>query len=273
MPTLPDAMLVRGPLQSDAGKGNAMMNMVFGKAATKKFQLSHWGYDGVNLIQFADSSERSVVARFLVLAVVRVTSKQLEIDVRSGNEVFKLALKASSANEMKPWYEAMSKSKEPKVRQQQRRPQQPKPPVPVTPPSPHAKLDELRQKFESLEAEVASIRGIVESNDVQKMYVAKNQLAQISGHVDKLQFVGVDSVVTSDMPDEDDRQRAKSRRKELNADLDTLRLQVSQLYDKIVRVTGSLSPMKAGQSTPVAEEEQFFRKEEPPQSPTTAAPR
>ena len=61
--------------------------------------------------------------------------------------------------------------------------------------------------------------GLAEGRDEEWRAGARAGLAQINGKLDKLQFAGVDGVVTADIEDDALRQDCRDRRKALNRDV------------------------------------------------------
>ena len=58
-----------------------------------------------------------------------------------------------------------------------------------------------------------------------------NDLAQVSGNLDKLQFSGVDSVITAEL--QSGQQNARERRKNLNRAAEELRERIIKLHDTL----------------------------------------
>lgn len=196
----------------------------------KKYRLNHWGYDGQSLVRFDDTSKRVVVAKYKVHAVVRVAPQQLDVDVELPGERAKLSLKAHTATELDPWYNALAGP---------------------TPETPLQRLDALRSDLVGLGAQIDDVARVVEAGDTDARLEAKGRLAQVLGCLDKLQCSGIDAVVTSDIRDDNERQLTKTRRKDLNGAVEAMRARAAVLHTDLVTILGD-SPRRQADVAPPA---------------------
>eukprot|EP00634_Sargassococcus_sp_CCMP2135_P007920 CAMPEP_0198654430 /NCGR_PEP_ID=MMETSP1467-20131203/7709_1 /TAXON_ID=1462469 /ORGANISM="unid. sp., Strain CCMP2135" /LENGTH=250 /DNA_ID=CAMNT_0044390415 /DNA_START=53 /DNA_END=805 /DNA_ORIENTATION=+ len=217
-----DTPLVSGWLQSNVSGSEGkptVMTALFGantkKGSQKVWKKGFWSVGGDNTLKQHAHQNGPVASQFTVEAVTRVSSKQLDVTVRLANGgTGALSFKSASASELKKWYECLSGKKSKKQED----------PASDKRPDALAKLEDLRAQFVRLEVEVAAVETC--GDEAASRLRAKAEVAQINGRLDKLQFVGVDSVITTDLPDHQ-KLDAKAKRKALNADLDDLRRRVS----------------------------------------------
>ena len=221
-------VLIEGWLQSnsfDAEK--TVMTALFGKGQ-KKWRKFYWTLEDGILRQHSEKGGAvKATLRVVQGKFTRISSKQIDVDVvdvaQSDGTVGRISLKGATAADMKPWVDPLSGKK--------KAPGQKKAPPPPEKKKKTAleKLDDFRKQFESLASQVSQVEATVSSGSLDKKIDAKHLVAQMNGRLDKLQFVGVDSVLTSDLPD-DLKDTAKAKRKALNNDLDGLRRRISDAF-------------------------------------------
>jgi TolA-binding protein len=91
------------------------------------------------------------------------------------------------------------------------------------------KLQRYNQEVEDLENEVADIEAALQDyprTPRARLLEAKDQIAQMNGNLEKLQYSGVDSIITAEL--ESGKERAKEKRKALNQRCDALRERILQ---------------------------------------------
>ena len=96
------------------------------------------------------------------------------------------------------------------------------------------KLLSLRATFDELERAVGEVEfGLRSGNDAAWKAEAKADVAQINGRLDKLQFAGIDAVVTTDIKDDAKKSECKTKRKALNQDVESLRTRIGAAYSQL----------------------------------------
>jgi len=91
------------------------------------------------------------------------------------------------------------------------------------------KLQRYNQEVEDLENEVADIEAALQDyprTPRARLLEAKDQIAQMNGNLEKLQYSGVDSIITAELAS--GKERAKEKRKALNQRCDALRERILQ---------------------------------------------
>lgn len=91
------------------------------------------------------------------------------------------------------------------------------------------KLERYNQEVQELEEEVAGIESALQDyprTPRARLLEAKDQIAQMNGNLEKLQYNGVDSIITAEL--ESGKERAKEKRKALNQRCDVLRERILQ---------------------------------------------
>lgn len=91
------------------------------------------------------------------------------------------------------------------------------------------KLQRYNQELEDLENEVADMEAALQDyprTPRTRLLEAKDQIAQMNGSLEKLQYSGVDSIITAEL--ESGKERAKEKRKSLNQRCDALRERILQ---------------------------------------------
>lgn len=240
---------LQSTLQDEAEK-STVMTALFGSknGPVKKWKRAYWSYKDGTLRQHHKQGGPAVT-QFQVSKVTRISSKQLDVEVVKDNIVTKISLKSDKP--VKPWFEALSAKK-------------------IEPRGPTAleKLDELQRDYDKLETQVAAIETLLSQEEAG--VEAKNRCAQLNGDVDKLQFAGVDSVLTSELP-EKLKAEAKAKRKALNAALDALRRRVAKAHEQLVDMAAHPveEPPPADEEPPPAHS---LSKEEPSEESSNGEP-
>jgi len=108
-------------------------------------------------------------------------------------------------------------------------------PAKKAPASPRSKLKELRATLDDdLGPTVAVLAaGLADDPDEAWKAQARASVAQLNGRLDRLQFVGVDGVVTADIEDEAERSACRDARKALNRDVERVRGRVQGLFEEL----------------------------------------
>jgi len=89
------------------------------------------------------------------------------------------------------------------------------------------KLAALAATFAELEGLVGGIEaGLAAGEGGAWKAASRSRVAQINGRLDKLQFAGIDSVVTTDIKDDAKKTECKVKRKALNRDVEALRARI-----------------------------------------------
>jgi len=213
----------------------------------------HWTFDGRELVRYADAAELAEVCAYA--PAVECTAGPSRFDGRAfalsdvtctrgdgaaAASAGALHLRASSAAEGEAWSAAMSTALRQRRAVVRKRifdakaaaryvppPQKlaQHDPAPAKAPAPLAKLEAMRLRYDAFAAETDALEAALGAFDARPEFKlkSKNTIAQLLSQLDKLQFVGVDGVVTSEIADEAERAQAKAMRKQLNADIDVLR--------------------------------------------------
>lgn len=103
------------------------------------------------------------------------------------------------------------------------------------------KLDHFSQQLQGLEAQVDIIESTLAEADIQRtrLLEVKDEIAQLNGTLEKLQYVGVDSVVCAEL--NTGKELAKANRKKLNQQCDELRDRIlASQVSRLDRVGGGL---------------------------------
>ncbi|KAK7241393.1 hypothetical protein SO694_00059156 [Aureococcus anophagefferens] len=255
------------PLSSQLGKGSFM----FGKRWAKghwTFNRQHR-----ELVQYADGGEREVLGQYalapdcelrLSKADPRLAVELTAVIKRNGapglfssggdDPPQPLTLKAATVAECSAWKLALEAVL--RVRQTAEARRQaaagfdaaaappaaaPPPAAPAKAPSARCrpsraleKLLALRATFDDLERAVGEVEfGLRSGNDAAWKAEAKADVAQINGRLDKLQFAGIDAVVTTDIKDDAKKSECKTKRKALNQDVESLRTRIGAAYSQL----------------------------------------
>ncbi len=102
-----------------------------------------------------------------------------------------------------------------------------------------SKLEEYAQEVQRLETEVDGIEAAMSDyprTPRARLLECKDQIAQMNGNLEKLQYAGVDSIITADL--DTGKELAKEKRKALNQRCDALR-------ERILGISNDLSKMLA----------------------------
>lgn len=99
------------------------------------------------------------------------------------------------------------------------------------------KIERLKEAYEHMQEEAEQIHRLTDEGDLESVAKAKNQLAQILGNIEKLQFNQLDAVMTTHL--DSGKIVAKANRRELNESLDDLQDFVSTLYNRYAAATSS----------------------------------
>ena len=245
-------MVLKGWLMwnaGDEGNGKTMMTAIFGKKQAKKWNKSYWSYDGHCLKQSTSEAGRVIGTYAVGENVARISSKQIDVEVIDQGQRGKISLKAQSAGELKPWIDAFLKKKFAEA--SPKKPAQPSKAAVEPPPFEEPKtkklgaletLSALRTSYDEFELQVRRVEEAVQRGTDDEKLAAKADIAQINGRLDKLQFVGVDSVITSDLDDDDLKLVAKTKRKALNADIEELRRRIAAAFAALTQATDPSSP-------------------------------
>jgi len=222
--------------ESESGGGKkSMMTALLGSTSgggTKKWRKDYWSFDGEILEQRSGAeSDATVYEKYTVIGQLTKTSKQVDLNVRThSGKMFKLSLKASTGAELKPWCEALRGKK------LQAQTEEFSTPIAAKKKKisndPLEKLEDLRKQYNDIlqQMDIVDRRALDEHETIESKLEAKSQVAQMNGRLDKLQFAGVDSVVTSEIQNEELKARAKLIRKTLNADIEHLRARIGQVH-------------------------------------------
>ena len=96
------------------------------------------------------------------------------------------------------------------------------------------KLAGLRATFDDLDRAVSEVEfGLSSGNGPEWKAEAKADIAQINGRLDKLQFAGIDAIVTTEIKDDAKKTECKTKRKALNQDVEALRSRIGAAYAKL----------------------------------------
>ncbi|KAH8070844.1 hypothetical protein JL721_4757 [Aureococcus anophagefferens] len=241
------AVVIRGPLSSQLGKGSFM----FGKRWAK----GHWTFNRQHreLVQYADGGEREVLGQYalapdcelrlskadprLAVELTAVIKRNVSPGLfSSGGDdppqplTLKAATTAEARRQAAAGFDAAAA-----------------PPAAAPPPAAPAKapgarvaqvgraeLLALRATFDDLERAVGEVEfGLRSGNDAAWKAEAKADVAQINGRLDKLQFAGIDAVVTTDIKDDAKKSECKTKRKALNQDVESLRTRIGAAYSQL----------------------------------------
>lgn len=103
-------------------------------------------------------------------------------------------------------------------------------------------LESYADQLEGLENEVMHVEAVIGNSKASRVRLleAKDQIAQTNGYLEKLQYAGVDSIITAEL--NSGKELAREKRKALNARCDILRerlLAASQKLNKVLDSFGS----------------------------------
>ncbi|KAH8063180.1 hypothetical protein JL722_2343 [Aureococcus anophagefferens] len=250
-PAAEPAVAIRGQLSSQLGKGSFM----FGKRWAK----GHWTFNRQHreLVQYADGGEREADPRLAVelTAVIKRNGAPGLFSSGGDDPPQPLTLKAATVAECSAWKLALEAVLRVRQTAEARRqaaagfdaaaapPAAAPPPAapakaPGAPRSPKSgaleKLLALRATFDDLERAVGEVEfGLRSGNDAAWKAEAKADVAQINGRLDKLQFAGIDAVVTTDIKDDAKKSECKTKRKALNQDVESLRTRIGAAYSQL----------------------------------------
>ena len=107
------------------------------------------------------------------------------------------------------------------------------------PASPRSKLRELRATLDDDIGPAVAVlaAGLADDPDDQWRATARASVAQLNGRLDRLQFAGVDGVVTADIEDEEERSACRDARKALNRDVERVRERIQGLHVELNKVS------------------------------------
>ena len=107
------------------------------------------------------------------------------------------------------------------------------------PASPRSKLRELRATLDDDIGPAVAVlaAGLADDPDDQWRATARASVAQLNGRLDRLQFAGVDGVVTADIDDEEERSFCRDARKALNRDVERVRERIQGLHVELNKVS------------------------------------
>ena len=107
------------------------------------------------------------------------------------------------------------------------------------PASPRSKLRELRATLDDDIGPAVAVlaAGLADDPDDQWRATARASVAQLNGRLDRLQFAGVDGVVTADIDDEEERSACRDARKALNRDVERVRERIQGLHVELNKVS------------------------------------
>ena len=113
------------------------------------------------------------------------------------------------------------------------------PPEAKRPASPRSKLRELRATLDDDIGPAVAVlaAGLADDPDDQWRATARASVAQLNGRLDRLQFAGVDGVVTADIEDEEERSFCRDARKALNRDVERVRERIQGLHVELNKVS------------------------------------
>ena len=105
--------------------------------------------------------------------------------------------------------------------------------------SPRSKLRELRATLDDDIGPAVAVlaAGLADDPDDQWRATARASVAQLNGRLDRLQFAGVDGVVTADIEDEEERSACRDARKALNRDVERVRERIQGLHVELNKVS------------------------------------
>ena len=105
--------------------------------------------------------------------------------------------------------------------------------------SPRSKLRELRATLDDDIGPAVAVlaAGLADDPDDQWRATARASVAQLNGRLDRLQFAGVDGVVTADIDDEEERSACRDARKALNRDVERVRERIQGLHVELNKVS------------------------------------
>ena len=105
--------------------------------------------------------------------------------------------------------------------------------------SPRSKLRELRATLDDDIGPAVAVlaAGLADDPDDQWRATARASVAQLNGRLDRLQFAGVDGVVTADIDDEEERSFCRDARKALNRDVERVRERIQGLHVELNKVS------------------------------------
>ena len=111
-------------------------------------------------------------------------------------------------------------------------------PEPKRPASPRSKLRELRATLDDDIGPAVAVlaAGLADDPDDTWRATARASVAQLNGRLDRLQFAGVDGVVTADIDDEEERSFCRDARKALNRDVERVRERIQGLHGELQKV-------------------------------------
>ena len=107
------------------------------------------------------------------------------------------------------------------------------------PASPRSKLRELRATLDDDIGPAVAVlaAGLADDPDDQWRATARASVAQLNGRLDRLQFAGVDGVVTADIENEEERSLCRDARKALNRDVERVRERIQGLHVELNKVS------------------------------------
>jgi hypothetical protein len=113
------------------------------------------------------------------------------------------------------------------------------PPEAKRPASPRSKLRELRATLDDDIGPAVAVlaAGLADDPDDQWRATARASVAQLNGRLDRLQFAGVDGVVTADIEDDAERSACRDARKALNRDVERVRERIQGLHVELNKVS------------------------------------
>ena len=105
--------------------------------------------------------------------------------------------------------------------------------------SPRSKLRELRATLDDDIGPAVAVlaAGLADDPDDQWRATARASVAQLNGRLDRLQFAGVDGVVTADIEDDAERSACRDARKALNRDVERVRERIQGLHVELNKVS------------------------------------
>ena len=105
--------------------------------------------------------------------------------------------------------------------------------------SPRSKLRELRATLDDDIGPAVAVlaAGLADDPDDQWRATARASVAQLNGRLDRLQFAGVDGVVTADIENEEERSACRDARKALNRDVERVRERIQGLHVELNKVS------------------------------------
>ena len=105
--------------------------------------------------------------------------------------------------------------------------------------SPRSKLRELRATLDDDIGPAVAVlaAGLADDPDDQWRATARASVAQLNGRLDRLQFAGVDGVVTADIADDAERSACRDARKALNRDVERVRERIQGLHVELNKVS------------------------------------